>query len=63
MGIAGKKGQNIIEYTLLILVVGAALTAMTVYIQRAMNSISGGGGGHFSSDHGGGKGGGGESGG
>ena len=33
-----KRGQNFIEYTLLIIIVAAAMTAMTVYISRAMNA-------------------------
>jgi hypothetical protein len=33
-----KRGQNFLEYTLLIIIVAAALTAMTVYITRAMNA-------------------------
>lgn len=33
-----KKGQNFIEYTLLIIIIAAAMTAMTVYITRAMNA-------------------------
>jgi hypothetical protein len=41
MMLKGKKGQNFIEYTLLILVVSAALTAMTIYIQRAFNAVPG----------------------
>lgn len=33
-----RKGQSIIEYTMLIIVVAAALMAMTVYITRAVNA-------------------------
>jgi Tfp pilus assembly protein PilV len=33
-----KRGQSLIEYTVLILIVAAALTAMTTYIVRAMNA-------------------------
>jgi hypothetical protein len=33
-----RSGQSFIEYTILILVVAAAMTAMTVYISRAMNA-------------------------
>ena len=33
-----RLGQSIIEYTLLIAIVGAALTAMVTYISRALNS-------------------------
>jgi hypothetical protein len=33
-----KKGQSFIEYTMLLIVVGAALIAMTTYIMRAMNA-------------------------
>ncbi len=33
-----KSGQSFIEYTLLIIIVAAAMTAMTVYITRAMNA-------------------------
>jgi hypothetical protein len=31
-----RSGQSLIEYTMLIIIVAAALMAMTVYIQRAM---------------------------
>jgi Flp pilus assembly pilin Flp len=34
-----KKGQSFIEYTMLIIIVSAALVAMTTYIVRAMNAI------------------------
>lgn len=33
-----RNGQSFIEYTLLIIIVAAALTAMTTYIVRAMNA-------------------------
>jgi Flp pilus assembly pilin Flp len=33
-----KNGQSFIEYTLLIIIVAAALTAMTTYITRSMNA-------------------------
>ncbi|MFA5200434.1 MAG: hypothetical protein WC442_05990 [Candidatus Omnitrophota bacterium] len=36
------KGQSFIEYAMLMLVVAAALMAMTVYIQRAMYNYMGG---------------------
>lgn len=32
-----NKGQSFIEYTMLIIIVSAALIAMTTYIMRAMN--------------------------
>jgi hypothetical protein len=35
------KGQSFLEYTMLVLVVTAALVAMTVYIQRAMHAYVG----------------------
>ncbi|MCF7887490.1 MAG: hypothetical protein K9L71_03660 [Candidatus Omnitrophica bacterium] len=33
-----KKGQSILEYSLLIMVIAAALMAMQKYIRRAMNA-------------------------
>ena len=33
-----KKGQSFLEYTMLIIVIGAALIAMTAYITRAMHA-------------------------
>ena len=38
MRINARKGQNILEYTMLILIVAAALIAMTTYVTRSMNS-------------------------
>jgi len=38
MRIMGRKAQSILEYTMLILIVGAALVAMTTYITRSMNA-------------------------
>ncbi|MDD5130714.1 MAG: hypothetical protein PHS66_06700 [Candidatus Omnitrophica bacterium] len=33
-----KRGQSFMEYTMLIIIVGSALIAMTTYIVRAMNA-------------------------
>ena len=33
-----RKGQSVIEYTILLLLIAAALTVMTTYIMRAMNA-------------------------
>jgi hypothetical protein len=33
-----RNAQSFIEYTMLIIIVAAALTAMTTYIVRAMNA-------------------------
>ncbi len=33
-----KKGQNALEYTLLIITVAAAFMAMNLYIRRAVNA-------------------------
>ncbi len=33
-----RRGQSIIEYTTLIIIVAAALTAMSVYITRSVNA-------------------------
>ena len=33
-----RNGQSFIEYTMLILIVSAALIAMTTYIMRSMNA-------------------------
>jgi Flp pilus assembly pilin Flp len=38
MRITARKAQNILEYTMLILIVAAALIAMTTYVTRAMNA-------------------------
>jgi Flp pilus assembly pilin Flp len=38
MRIRHNNGQNILEYTMLILICAAALIAMTTYVQRAMNA-------------------------
>ena len=37
-GLRLRKGQGVIEYTILILLIAAALTAMTTYIMRSMNA-------------------------
>jgi len=33
-----KKGQNLVEYLLLFLIVAAAVGAMSIYVQRATNA-------------------------
>lgn len=33
-----RRGQSIVEYTMLIIIVAAALMAMTVYITRSINA-------------------------
>ncbi|MCX5712487.1 MAG: hypothetical protein NTY47_05390 [Candidatus Omnitrophica bacterium] len=33
-----RKGQNILEYTILIITVAAALMAMNLYVRRAVNA-------------------------
>ncbi|GEM_PF-726697 len=33
-----KRGQNILEYTILIITVAAALMAMNLYVRRAVNA-------------------------
>lgn len=33
-----NKGQNVLEYTLLIIIVAAALTAMYTYMNRSVNA-------------------------
>jgi Flp pilus assembly pilin Flp len=33
-----RKGQSVVEYTVLIIIVGAALVAMSTYIMRSMNA-------------------------
>lgn len=33
-----KRGQSVIEYTVLLIIVAAALTAMSTYIMRAVNA-------------------------
>ncbi|MDD5129228.1 MAG: hypothetical protein PHO40_06240 [Candidatus Omnitrophica bacterium] len=33
-----RKGQSVVEYTMLIIIVAAALAAMTTYITRSMNA-------------------------
>ncbi len=38
MTLKAIKGQSLIEYTMLVIIIAAALMAMTVYIQRAMNA-------------------------
>jgi len=38
MIILQRRGQNMIEYTVLIMIVAAALIAMTVYMMRSMNA-------------------------
>jgi len=38
MKIARQKAQNVLEYTMLIMIAAAALLAMTTYIMRAMNA-------------------------
>ena len=36
--IINKKGQNFLEYTMLIMIVAAALMAMLTYINRSANA-------------------------
>ena len=38
MKIRESKAQNVLEYTMLIIIVAAALMAMTTYIMRSMNA-------------------------
>ena len=38
MIILQRRGQNMIEYTILIMIVASALIAMTVYMTRSMNA-------------------------
>jgi len=38
MGLRFKKGQSVIEYTILLLLIAAALTVMSTYVMRAMNA-------------------------
>ena len=33
-----KRGQSILEYTVIIAVIAAALMAMSVYVQRSVNA-------------------------
>jgi hypothetical protein len=33
-----RKGQSVVEYTVLIIIVAAALAAMSIYITRSMNA-------------------------
>ena len=33
-----RKAQSVLEYTMLIIIVAAALVAMTTYIMRSMNA-------------------------
>ena len=33
----GKRGQSFLEYTMLILIISAALIAMRQYVQRSLN--------------------------
>ena len=35
---SNKRGQNFMEYTMLVVVISAALIAMFQYIQRSMNA-------------------------
>jgi hypothetical protein len=38
MKATNKKAQSVVEYTMLIIIVAAALMAMTTYIMRSMNA-------------------------
>ena len=38
MKIDNSKAQNVLEYTMLIIIAAAALVAMTTYVMRAMNA-------------------------
>ncbi len=38
MKINNRRAQNVLEYTMLIIIVAAALVAMTTYVMRAMNA-------------------------
>jgi len=38
MTLRTRSGQSFIEYTMLIIIVGAALIAMTTYIMRSVNA-------------------------
>ena len=38
MKIGKRKAQSVLEYTMLIIIVAAALAAMTTYIMRSMNA-------------------------
>ncbi|MDO8661640.1 MAG: hypothetical protein Q7K98_00245 [Candidatus Omnitrophota bacterium] len=38
MKIDNNKAQNVLEYTMLIIIAAAALVAMTTYIMRSMNA-------------------------
>ena len=38
MKINSRRGQNVLEYSMLIIIVAAALMAMTTYIMRSMNA-------------------------
>lgn len=38
MKIGERRAQNVLEYTMLIIIVGAALIAMTTYMNRSMNA-------------------------
>jgi hypothetical protein len=38
MKIDNRKAQNVLEYTMLIIIAAAALVAMTTYVMRAMNA-------------------------
>lgn len=38
MKIGNTKAQNVLEYTMLIIIAAAALIAMTTYIMRSMNA-------------------------
>jgi len=33
-----RKGQSVVEYTVLLLLIAAAITVMTTYIMRSMNA-------------------------
>jgi len=33
-----RRGQSIVEYTMLIIIVAAALTVMSIYITRSVNA-------------------------
>lgn len=38
MRISSRRGQSVLEYTMLIVIVAAALMAMTTYVMRSMNA-------------------------
>jgi len=33
-----KRGQSVVEYTILLIIVAAAITAMTTYLTRSVNA-------------------------